>query len=161
MKNWTIRPFTPADQTAVFKLVNAGLGQRFEKTDPSYNPDLVDIYQSYIAQGDWFVVVDGPQGIIGCGALVHENGRSDVARIVRVSVRADQQGQGLGRLISQHLINLAREQQFQQILVETNSDWYDALHLYQSCGFTEYERTVSEAFGFTEVHMVLNLTEDK
>lgn len=158
MNNWTIRPFTSADQTAVFELVNAGLGQRFEKPDPSFNPDLFNIYASYIAPGDWFVVVDSPQGIIGCGALIHENGRSDIARIVRVSVRADQQGQGLGRLISQHLINLARKQQFQQILVETNSDWHDALHLYQSCGFVEYDRTTSEAFGFTEVHLLLDLT---
>ena len=105
-----------------------------------------------------FLVVEDDDGtIIGCGALIHENGSDEVARIVRVSVAKSQQGRGLGQAISQRLIDAAREKGYQRVLVETNADWTSALRLYQTCGFEEYDRTVNAPYGFTEVHMRLDL----
>lgn len=157
---YTFRDFHPYDQAIVQQLVLEGLGQRFGEIRPEYNPDLMDIQAHYIDQGATFLVAESigfGSDIIGCGALIKENGSDAVARIVRVSVREDQQGQGLGRAISQRLIDIAKARGFSKILVETNSDWASALHLYQSCGFVETHRRQAEDFDFIEVHMEMEL----
>ncbi len=154
----TMRDFQPDDQHTVFDLIIAGLGQHFDAIKPEYNPDLLDIQASYIDKGATFLVVEADDGeIVGCGALIKAHGSDSVARIVRVSVRADQQGKGLGRTISQQLIATARARGFSKILVETNSDWTTALRLYQSCGFSETHRCKSTEFDFIEVHMEMTL----
>jgi GNAT superfamily N-acetyltransferase len=154
---WRMRPFRPEDQSVVYALILEGLGQRFGKIDSGLNPDLTDIQSSYVNQDATFLVVEHDSEVVGCGALILENGSREVARIVRVSVRRDQQGKGTGRAISERLIGIARERGFKRILVETNSDWDSALRLYQTCGFVEYDRVFVETFGFTEVHMALGL----
>ena len=152
-----MRPFEPADQDVVFRLINAGLAQRFGTADESLNPDIYDIQAHYVDQDAVFLVVEDTAGvIIGCGALIHENGSDEIARIVRVSVREDHQGRGLGRKISMALLDEAREKGYQRVLVETNADWTSALCLYKSLGFTEDSRTPG-AFDYTEVNMSLNL----
>jgi ribosomal protein S18 acetylase RimI-like enzyme len=40
---------------------------------------------------------------------------------------------------------------YQTLLVETNIDWYDAIRLYQRCGFKEYKRDDEE------IHLSLTL----
>lgn len=154
----TMRDFQPDDQRTVFDLIIAGLGQHFDDIKPEYNPDLFDIQANYIDKGATFLVVEDDDGeIVGCGALIKEHGSDTIARIVRVSVRADQQGKGLGRAISQQLIARAKKRGFDKILVETNHDWTTALHLYQSCGFSETHRCKSPDFDFIEVHMEMTL----
>jgi GNAT superfamily N-acetyltransferase len=138
-------------------LVLAGLGQRFGHVDASLNPDLDDIQGEYIDAGASVIIAEADGNMIGCGALIKENGSDAVARIVRVSVLSGWQGRGLGKAISERLIAIARERAFSRVLVETNSDWDSALRLYQGCGFVEYDRIYVPEFDFTEVHMALDL----
>jgi GNAT superfamily N-acetyltransferase len=154
-----LRPFEVGDQTAVRNLVLAGLGQRFGTADPTLTPDLDDIQAHYIAGGGTVLVVEsaGDGSLIACGVLIPEPNQPEARRMVRISVRADWQGRGLGRLVSLALIEEARQQGVAQVLVETNGDWHSALRLYQSLGFVAVLRTVDETFGYTEVEMVLVL----
>lgn len=154
--SYIIRDFQPDDQDTVYALIIEGLGQRFDEVKPEYNPDLLDIQAKYIQQGASFIVLEVEGEMIACGALIKEHGSNEVARIVRVSVRADQQGKGLGRIISDRLIVIAKDRRFSKIVVETNDDWTSALRLYQACGFTETHRVKSE-YDYTELHMELAL----
>ncbi len=157
MNDIVFRSFTPADQAAVREVILRGLESRFGVLDETANPDVDDIWANYGVRGETFLVAELDGAIIGCGALIHENGSEVTARIVRVSVDAAYQGQGLGRRISTALIEAARERGFAEILVETNEDWESALRLYQGLGFVEYDRAVSTEFGFVEVHMRMRL----
>lgn len=154
---WHIRDFRAADQAAAFALIAAGLTQRFGFFLEGINPDIDDIHAHYIAKGDVFVVVEKAGAIIGCGAVIAEPDTENTARIVRVSVAADQQGQGIGRGISEHLLGRAKAMGYAEVLVETNHDWHSALRLYQSLGFAEYMRKPIPEYGYTEVHMRLGL----
>jgi ribosomal protein S18 acetylase RimI-like enzyme len=133
-----IRPFTPPDQTATRQLILQGLGSHFGFIDETMNPDLDDIWQHYIVPGNIFVVAEMDSQIVGSGALIEE--KEGVGRLVRMSVNPHHQRRGIGRTLVQHLIQKANEQGYQHLLVETNHDWYDAIGLYQSCGFCEYNR---------------------
>lgn len=156
--DWRIRSALPADYPAVRALILAGLGERFAVFEPSFNPDLDDLHAHYVARGALVIVAEGAGAVVGCGALIDEPGAPGVGRIVRMSVRADLRGRGLGRALGQHLIAAAGARGYRRLLVETNDDWYDALHLYQRLGFREYARAQAEGHDFIEVHMSLDLT---
>jgi GNAT superfamily N-acetyltransferase len=133
-----IRPFTPTDQTAARQLILEGLGSHFGFIDETMNPDLGDIWQHYVVPGNSFVIAEIDGRIVGTGALIEET--KGVGRLVRMSVSPGHQRRGIGRRLVHHLIQKANEQGYRRLLVETNHDWFDAISLYQSCGFCEYDR---------------------
>ena len=139
---WHIRPFAPADQRATRQLVVAGLGERFGFIDETRNPDLDDIWTSYVLAGHLFVVAQCEAELIGTGALCAEPSAADqlTGRLVRMSVAPRWRQQGIARAIVLHLVQAARERGWTRLLVETNHDWFDAIRLYQRCGFMPYDR---------------------
>ena len=154
-----LRSFQPADQAVVRALILAGLGSRFGTVDESLNPDVDDIQGFYVRAGETVLVAEYDGRLVGSGVLHRENGSDSIGRIARVSVAAFMQGRGLGKRISQALLEAARVRQFQQVLVETNADWTSALRLYQGLGFRETHRVEVPEYGYTEVHMALDLVD--
>lgn len=152
-----LRNFTPSDQATIRAMILAGFATRYAQIDETLNPDIDDIHAHYSAQGETFLVAEMDGQIIGCGALIRENGSDETARIVRVSVDQAQARRGIGRMISMALLQNARLRGFHEVLVETNDDWDSALRLYQGLGFSEYTRVPQPAYGYVEVHMRLTL----
>lgn len=140
--NLHIRPFQSTDQAAGQTLILAGLAERWGTLDPALNPDLEDIYSSYVLRGNLFVVAEENGQIVGTGGLVQEE--PGVGRIVRVSVSTQWRGRGLGRTISQRLIAAGQQRGYHTLLVETNDDWHSAIGLYQGIGFVPYARRNGE-----------------
>ncbi len=148
-KEIEIRWFSPNDQDRVETLILDGLAEHFKVIDPTLNPDLNNIEESYLRQGSLFLVAELDDDLVGSGALVAET--EDTGRILRVAVASSHRRMGIGRLLTKHLIKAAKRFHFSHIVVETNDDWYDAIRLYQQCGFTEYDRHDGE------VHMMIRL----
>jgi ribosomal protein S18 acetylase RimI-like enzyme len=133
-----IREFRLTDQTIVKQLILDGLKEHFGRIDPTLNPDLNDIYKSYVQAGHYFVVGEIGGEIVGTAALVQES--TSTGRIVRVTVSPQQRRSGIGRQLVHHLLKKAKTRAFKQVLVETNNDWFDAIRLYKGCGFEEFDR---------------------
>lgn len=136
-EGFVIRPFVPGDQDAARQLINAGLGERFGVVDESRNPDLDDIAACYSAAGHVFVVAECAGELIGTGCLMVEPNGS-TGQMVRVSVRHDWRGRGIGRALVAHLLDVARERGLLRVWMETNDDWGSAIQLYEGCGFQQY-----------------------
>jgi N-acetylglutamate synthase-like GNAT family acetyltransferase len=118
-------------------MVTTGLGEHFDKIDPTKNPDLNDIATTY-AIADFLVAwCDGR--IIGCGALVPRPGQT--AEIVRMSVAADMRRQGIVSGIVERLVEIARERGNRQVILETTATWMGVIEFYLRCGFriTHYQ----------------------
>jgi ribosomal protein S18 acetylase RimI-like enzyme len=135
----------------VRRLILEGLGEHFGFIDETLNPDIDDITANYIVAGHVFVVVQDGNDIVGMGALVFRG--EGIGQMVRVSVRSDYRRKGIGKAIVEHLIEVARQRGVRRLIVETNSDWYDAIGLYKRLGFVEYRRSD------IGVHMVLDLSQ--
>lgn len=155
---WRIRPFRPADQTAAKALIQAGLAEHFGYLDPTANPDLDDINAAYAAAEDVFFIVELGEEIIGTGALQEETAvdpaspaQPPCGRIVRVSVAPAYRRRGIGRAITDYLIEVARQRRYRWLLVETNDDWRGAIRLYREAGFQSYAHCNGE------IHMALSL----
>jgi GNAT superfamily N-acetyltransferase len=144
-----VRPFVTADQVAARALILAGLGDHFGWIDQTANPDLDDIMTHYLLPGHLFVVAKQRGEIVGTGALVTES--EMVGRLVRMSVDSSRRRLGIGSSLVGYLLEEARRRCFRRVLVETNNDWSDAIHLYLARGFTHDH----EADG--EVHLSMDL----
>ena len=128
-----VRPFQPSDQTLTKKLILAGLADHWGTLDPTLNPDLNDITHSY--RGETFLLAVQGEEIIGCGALIEEEGMAGYGRIVRMSVKKENRRQGLGQLILHHLQLAAQQRHFHKIVLETTQTWLDVVAFYQANGF--------------------------
>ncbi|MCL4507449.1 MAG: GNAT family N-acetyltransferase [Chloroflexi bacterium] len=133
-----IRPFRPLDQPAARLLILEGLGEHFGYVNETLNPDLDDIERHYLQPGHIFLVAEDDSGLIGSGALMVLE--QAVGRIVRVSVSLQHRRRGVGSAIVQQLLWIARQRSLRCVQVETNNDWHDAIRLYRSHGFVEYDR---------------------
>lgn len=135
MKNQTseiiFRPFQPQNQAAAKALILAGLKDHWGTLDPTLNPDLNDIAQTY-AQATFLVAWEGDR-IIGTGALVPRE--NSTAEIVRMSVAADQRRKGIGKQILQKLYEQAKHDGYKRIVLETTETWTEVIAFYQRFGF--------------------------
>ena len=119
-------------------MILGGLAEHFGWLDEELNPDVRDIAQSYLERGDTFLVAAIDDAPVGTGGLVAE--QDGVGRIARMSVRGENRRCGIGRLIAQRLIEVARGRGMKRIEVETTNDWYAVIGFYESCGFRQYAR---------------------
>lgn len=62
-----------------------------------------------------------------------------LCRMMRLSVSKEYRGKGYAKKLIQHLIEAAREQGFDKILVETETLWSSAVQIYKAMGFTVVE----------------------
>jgi ribosomal protein S18 acetylase RimI-like enzyme len=139
-----IRPFRVADQCAARALVLTGLGERFERLEPSMNPDLDDIATTYPERGHHFPVAEKDGHLVAVGALRFES--ESTGHIVRVSVETRLRRRGLARAMVRQLIELGQVAGLEEILVETNRDWHSARRLYENCGFVAYEEDAERVY---------------
>ena len=145
--NLTIRSFSPKDQQLARDLVLSGLGEHFGYIDESANPDLDEIALSY-RDGNFVCAWSGGK-LVGTGALVPES--PGITRVVRMSVAADWRRMGVGSKVLRHLLSIARSRACQEVVVETNDDWHDAIAFYERHAFSETHRCNGE------VHLKLDL----
>jgi GNAT superfamily N-acetyltransferase len=142
-----LRPFTPADQDAAQQLILAGLGERWGWIDPTLNPDLNAIARDYAA--GYFLVGELEGELVATGALIPEAATS--LRVVRMSVRRDLRGQGIGKQVLAALLDYARQQGCTEVVLETTSTWTDAVAFYARAGFQKIDTRDGET------HMLLPL----
>jgi putative acetyltransferase len=141
---WVIRPFTADDQDDVKALVLAGLADHWGKLDPTLNPDLNDIAGWYGPQKGQTIVATIDDQIVGTGTLRESS--PGTAELVRMSVSSAHRGQGLGKGLVHHLIELARAGGYETLICETTDTWQDAIGLYLACGFEIFDQHGGDYF---------------
>jgi len=128
-----IRPFHPRYQTEVKQLILAGLADHWGTLDLSLNPDLNDIARSYASET--FLVAFQGETVVGCGALVSEEGLAGYGRIVRMSVNKANRRQRIGQQILRELEETAVQRQFHKLVLETTATWQEVVAFYQANGY--------------------------
>ena len=126
-----ITPFNPENQEAVKNLILQGLGEHWGTVDPTKNPDLKDIAQTYAK--DIFLVAWHQDQIIGSGALVQRG--PDKAEIVRMSVLKSYRRMGVGQKILDSLCGHAKMRGFKTVILETTETWQEVIQFYRAYGF--------------------------
>jgi len=130
-----VREFTAADQDAAAAVIQGGMRDRWGAAfDPAQNPDLDDLWESYMTNGSCLLVaVDEDDTVVGTGALVPDRAG---AEILRMSVATHMRRRGIARDVVAALVERARANDIDTVVVSTDTPWTDAIALYESCGFT-------------------------
>jgi GNAT superfamily N-acetyltransferase/adenylate kinase family enzyme len=135
-----IRRYEPSDATIVWKLHDDGLRQTNSHAgDGPWDDDLRNIRKSYLDGGGEFLVAVLDGEVVAMGALRRIS--DTIGEIKRMRVAAPLQGQGIGRVILDRLIQRARELGYGTLRLDTTSAQIPAQRLYRSRGFREISRT--------------------
>ena len=105
----TIRPATAQDVSAIITMVNRFAAQNvmLPRTEASVQQTL----------SDWLVAVDAQDAVAGCGSLVALT--EQLVEIRSLAIHEEYQGQGIGGLLVLALVEMAREQEYEQICALT------------------------------------------
>jgi ribosomal-protein-alanine N-acetyltransferase len=118
------RPMTEADLPAVMAIERA-----------CYEfPWTAGIFRDCIHAGYYCCLLVQDEAIAGYGVMAVAAGE---AHVLNLCVRQSLQGQGLGRIQLEHLIDTARAAGGQRMLLEVRASNQTAITLYQRLGFVE------------------------
>jgi GNAT superfamily N-acetyltransferase len=137
-----IEPFEPADQETARAVVLAGLVEHCGALDEALNPDLDDIATAY-ADGTFLVARLG-RALIGTGALLPRT--HPTGELVRMSVRSEHRGTGVGTRIFDALLDDARARGIDRVMLETTATWTASVAFYRARGF-RITHTAPSPFG--------------
>jgi amino-acid N-acetyltransferase len=114
----TIRPAREEDVPHIVALVNHFAGQNLmlPRTEESVHRTLADWLVAVPMTPDGAATPDAPP-VVGCGALVPLT--DTLVEVRSLAIHASQHGKGLGSVIVQALIDMAREREYHQVCALT------------------------------------------
>jgi putative acetyltransferase len=139
-KQWPrLRSANNRDCEKVTELVYGVLKEYNLKPDPaSTDTDIKNIEQSYFKLGGTFYVLEEKDGsIIGAYGLYLID--EQTCELRKMYLLNSYRGRGLGKLLLEDALLKAKQIGFKKVILETASVLKEAINLYKSYGFTEYE----------------------
>ncbi len=131
------RDYRPGDEKDVFQIVKRVLAEYGLATDPEKtDADLKDIRQSYILPGGAFRILECDGRTIGSYGLYASTKESCELR--KMYLLPEFRGRGLGKMMMEDALRLAKDLGFVEMTLETNSRLKEAIGLYKGYGFTEF-----------------------
>ena len=119
-------------------LVDSILREYDLKLDPACtDADIKDIESSYFVRGGTFIVLEAEDGsIIGAYGLYQVDEHKCELR--KMYLQKAHRGKGLGKLLLEDALSKARQLGFERMVLETASVLKEAIALYKSYGFVQY-----------------------
>ena len=127
--NIQLRDYKQGDEVAVFRIVKDVLATYNLHANPAAtDKDLSDISKSYIKSGGIFRIVEVDGEIVGSYGLYPLSNK--VCELRKMYLLPSYQGHGIGKILMDEALDLAREKGFEEIVLETNSVLTRARRLY-------------------------------
>jgi putative acetyltransferase len=133
-----LRPADNKDCDNVAGLVYGILREYGLKPDPGCtDADIKDIESSYFGRGGMFFVLEAENGsIVGAYGLYPIDKK--ICELRKMYLHKAHRGKGLGKFLLEDALAKARQLSFDRMILETASVLKEAISLYRSYGFVEY-----------------------
>ncbi len=125
--------FSPTLQP-YFESINKTWVSKYFFLEPFDIDQLENPEEIILAKGGEIIFAKSGQEILGTVALVPK-GDGDW-EMIKMGVREDAQGKGIGHALGTRILQIAREKGAKRVLLYTNSKLEAAIHLYEKLGFT-------------------------
>ena len=134
-----LRPANNKDCEKVIELVYSILKEYDLKPDPeATDVDIKDIEHSYFERGGTFYVLEEKDGsIIGAYGLYRVE--KQTCELRKMYLHSAYRGKGVGKLLLEDALSKAWQIGFKKMTLETASVLKEAISLYKSYGFVEYQ----------------------
>lgn len=139
-----IRPITPEDDAALAAILRHNLRQ-FHLDIPGtayFDPEVDHLSAFYLAQPRraYFVAADSRGQVLGGAGLAPFAPIPGWAELQKLYLSDAAKGRGLGRLLTQTVLDRARQAGYQTLYLETHSNLQAAIALYEKMGFQPIPR---------------------
>jgi GNAT superfamily N-acetyltransferase len=148
----SVREFRPGDEAA-FRQLNEEWITKYFRLEAKDEAIFADPRGSIVgAGGRILLAVDGERAVGCCALLALGAGEFEVAKM---AVTPALQGRGVGRLLLERTVAMARAMGARRLYLETNHALEPAIRLYRAVGFAEVppERAEPSAYERGDVHM--------
>lgn len=157
-----IIPYTP-ELLPAFQQLNRIWISRYFRIEPEDERELEQAEEVILGSGGqiFFALAEGvataPENVLGCvGVFVRE---PDFYEIVKLAVRDDAQGLGLGRKLTQAALDFIHDAGASRAVILSNRGLAPAMRLYASMGFVEVELGYTHLFERCDIELVRPLVE--
>jgi GNAT superfamily N-acetyltransferase len=152
----TFRAFQPGDEAAFRDLNEAWIKPLFGMEPKDY--EVLSDPSGVILQkgGQIFIGLEGDLPVACCALIPRESGCFELSKM---AVHVTKRGAGVGRKLIEHAVAQARSFGATRLYLESNAKLADAVHLYESTGFTHVppDRVQKSPYARSGVYMEMSL----
>ena len=135
---WSIRPIQPGDNPELAKIIRTALSE-FGANKPGtvYFDDSTDhLFELFQTPGSvYFVAVQGDELLGGAGLFPTPGLEPGWCELVKMYLRKEARGLGLGRKLIAHCLEEARHKGYHTVYLETMPELRKAVSVYEKFGF--------------------------
>lgn len=160
--NILIRPIQLKDNPFIAKIIRTALEEYDEAkpgtvyTDPTTD-ELFETFSSTPESGYFIAEFEG-KIIGGCGIYPTKNLPEGYAELVKIYLKSEYRGKGIGKQLMDKSILYAKEQGYTHLYLESFPSLKEAIHLYEKIGFVRVPEPLGDSGHFAcDVWMVLPL----
>lgn len=139
MTNITIRPVTPSDNPSLAIIIRKAL-EEFGANHPGtvyYDASTDALYELFREKGSAYFVALRDEEVVGGGGIFPTEGLPEgTCELVKMYLRKDARGTGLGKKLIETSLEWAKEQGYDTIYLETMPELKPALKVYEKFGFS-------------------------
>lgn len=134
----TIRNIEPQDNEPLAKIIRSAL-EEFGANKPGtvyFDPTTDALYQLFQTPRSQYFVAENENGLLGGGGIYPTDGLpADTCELVKMYLRPEARGLGLGRQLIEQCMEAARAAGFSKMYLETMPELRNALVAYEKLGF--------------------------
>lgn len=141
MRNTTnvhIRPIEPRDNATLAQIIRAAL-EEFGANKPGtvyFDPTTDALFQLFETPQSRYYIAENETGLLGGGGIFPTAGLpADTCELVKMYLKPEARGRGLGRTLIEKSLDAARETGFKKVYLETMPELQNALVAYEKLGF--------------------------
>ena len=148
---FTIRTILPADNAAIARIIRTSLAE-FGANKPGtvyYDATTDALYDLFQVSGAIYHVAEKGGEVVGGGGIYPSAGLPEgTCELVKMYLKKEVRGQGLGRLLIDRSIEYARDAGYKKVYLETMPELKQALKSYEKFGFYYLDRQLGDTGHF-------------
>lgn len=154
----SLRTIQPEDNQAMANIIRTSLAEfGVDKPGTVYYDDTTDhLYELFQKENAIYYVAEYEAALIGGAGIYPSDGLpADVCELVKMYLKKDARGLGLGKELIERCIDFAKSKGYKKVYLETFPELEKAVSVYQKFGFTYLEGPMGNTGHFScDVWMV-------
>lgn len=151
MSHINTRPITAADNATIAAIIRAVLTEFGANKSGTvyYDPTTDDLFSLFSAQGSAYHILEIDGKVVGGSGIYPTQGLPDgCCEIVKLYLLPEARNKSLGKMLITECFDIARENGYRQVYLETLPELSNAVKLYEKCGFTYLDKPLGNSGHF-------------
>jgi ribosomal protein S18 acetylase RimI-like enzyme len=123
------------ENKSFIKKLNIEWLEKYFAVEPNDEKQLSNPQEEIIDKGGMIFYAQYQNDIVGCAALMKVD--DNTYELSKMAVTETLQGLGIGKTLMEHCLNVAQKQNFEKLILYSNTKLQTAIEMYRKYGFRE------------------------